>query len=484
MQYTKKVMEYFMHPKNMGKMENADAIGKVGNPTCLLPHEKIHKNSEVIEIFDIEKNHRVFTHNGNYETILGISSRRYNGRIIQLKNKLGIINITPEHLVYAMKVPKKQRFFRNKGKKELIPSWYHAENLKKGDIILYPILKEEKDTDYLKINISKPKYDFKSKEIPGKIPLDLDLLRLFGYFLAEGNIQDKPCKTFISFALNINEREIVEDIRKISKKLFNLDIKVKEKPEKKTICVFLYSARMARWFKELFGNGAEHKKIPNFIMNLPAKKQKSLIYGFWKGDGYVNLNREGPRAGFVTISLQLAQQIKLLLLRQKIVPSIYKEKERIINGVNHRKAYRIHVGQRDSLIKLCNILDIKYLPKSYASIDSWFDDNFLYTPITNKNIINYKGIVNNLEVENAHSFVSEAFCLHNCGDWMWLYLKVGKRKGKKTGNEQEYIKDIKFQTLGCAAAIATSSMITELAKGRTLEEAKKRTKNNQSANKK
>lgn len=65
-----------------------------------------------------------------------------------------------------------------------------------------------------------------------------------------------------------------------------------------------------------------------------------------------------------------------------------------------------------------------------------------------------------------------------CGDWMWLYLKIGKRKEKKTKKEQEYIKDIKFQTLGCAAAIATSSMITELAKGKTLEEAKKITREN------
>ncbi len=58
-----------------------------------------------------------------------------------------------------------------------------------------------------------------------------------------------------------------------------------------------------------------------------------------------------------------------------------------------------------------------------------------------------------------------------CGDIMWVYIKVGKRKTKK--GEEEYIKDIKFQTMGCAAAIATSSMLTELAKGKTLKEAKK-----------
>jgi len=57
-----------------------------------------------------------------------------------------------------------------------------------------------------------------------------------------------------------------------------------------------------------------------------------------------------------------------------------------------------------------------------------------------------------------------------CGDIMYVYIKVGKRNGK------EIISDIKFKTLGCAAAIATSSMITELAKGKTLEEAKKITR--------
>lgn len=51
----------------------------------------------------------------------------------------------------------------------------------------------------------------------------------------------------------------------------------------------------------------------------------------------------------------------------------------------------------------------------------------------------------------------------SCGDVMKIYLKIDKNK----------IKDIKFQTMGCAAAIATSSMITDLAKGKTLQEAKK-----------
>ena len=59
-----------------------------------------------------------------------------------------------------------------------------------------------------------------------------------------------------------------------------------------------------------------------------------------------------------------------------------------------------------------------------------------------------------------------------CGDIMWLYIDVDKNK-----KGQEIIKDIKFKTFGCAAAIATSSMITQLAKGKTLKQAEKITRN-------
>jgi nitrogen fixation NifU-like protein len=49
-----------------------------------------------------------------------------------------------------------------------------------------------------------------------------------------------------------------------------------------------------------------------------------------------------------------------------------------------------------------------------------------------------------------------------CGDMMTIYLKI----------EDEQIADIKFQTFGCGSAIAVSSMLTEIAKGKSLDEAK------------
>ncbi len=48
-----------------------------------------------------------------------------------------------------------------------------------------------------------------------------------------------------------------------------------------------------------------------------------------------------------------------------------------------------------------------------------------------------------------------------CGDIMKIYLKI----------EDNIIKDIKFKTFGCASAIASSSIMTEMVKGKTIEEA-------------
>lgn len=50
-----------------------------------------------------------------------------------------------------------------------------------------------------------------------------------------------------------------------------------------------------------------------------------------------------------------------------------------------------------------------------------------------------------------------------CGDLMWIYIKVKDNR----------LEDVKFKTFGCGAAIATSSMVTEMAKGKTIEEALK-----------
>ena len=65
------------------------------------------------------------------------------------------------------------------------------------------------------------------------------------------------------------------------------------------------------------------------------------------------------------------------------------------------------------------------------------------------------------ELENANA-IGEVGNL-KCGDIMKIYMKI----------EDDVIKDVSFKTFGCGAAVATSSMATEMVKGKTIDEALK-----------
>ena len=69
--------------------------------------------------------------------------------------------------------------------------------------------------------------------------------------------------------------------------------------------------------------------------------------------------------------------------------------------------------------------------------------------------------VGELEDANAIGEVGNS----KCGDIMKIYMKI----------DNDVIQDVKFKTFGCGAAVATSSMATELVKGKTVEEALKLT---------
>lgn len=86
-----------------------------------------------------------------------------------------------------------------------------------------------------------------------------------------------------------------------------------------------------------------------------------------------------------------------------------------------------------------------------------------YSPLVLKHFANPKN-VGKIKNPDGEAQVGNPVC----GDIMKFYIKIDKNK-----NNEEYIKDVKFQTLGCGAAIATSSMMTQLVKGKPLKEAEK-----------
>lgn len=90
--------------------------------------------------------------------------------------------------------------------------------------------------------------------------------------------------------------------------------------------------------------------------------------------------------------------------------------------------------------------------------------SFAYTEIVKDHFLNPRNFLMGDEKNfkyNAVGTVGNPVC----GDQMNMYLKIDKKSDKIT--------DIKWKTYGCASAIASTSALSELAKGKTLEEAEK-----------
>lgn len=107
--------------------------------------------------------------------------------------------------------------------------------------------------------------------------------------------------------------------------------------------------------------------------------------------------------------------------------------------------------------------------------------NNLYPSFYSKKVMDHVRNPRNMgEMKNPDGMATEGNPV--CGDVMRLYIKVAKgpssarAAGGATEGKEEYIKEIKFQTLGCGAAIASSSILTTMVKGKSLKEAEKITR--------
>lgn len=455
--YTDIVKEHFFNPRNL-MLEEPDetqysAVGMVGSPACILPSTLVQLNPKLEQIDKTPIGEAILGHDGYFHRVERVLRPKSSAKLVSIKNQLGEITATADHLIYAAQVPRKKDspFVHTKYKKRIPASWVHAGDLNKGDIVLYPIPKETRRLGELILPTAiRKKWDFKSKPLPPKVPITADLLELFGYFVAEGSSKDGE----LAFTFGEGEQAFAERVKYLLQKHFSLTASIRARPSNHRIDVTICNIYLSRLFRDWFGVLAENKKVPEFILFLDPALQRGLLKGLWSGDGHFSANRSQPRAGFVTVSKILSHQAIWFLLRQKIVSSIYKEEANIKNGVSRQASYRIHIGDMASLERLAGILEISFIrdPSKRHAVESWFDDNYLYTPVRGVGTTQFKGRLYNFEVAESHTYATDAFLVHNCGDMMKMWLKI------EDGSEK--VLEMKWRTFGCGSAIAATSMFS------------------------
>ncbi len=372
-----------------------------------LPPETIIYGYEPKAIKDIEIGNKVLTHLGSLRKVADIIERDYDGNLKMITALGTKLRLTPNHPVW-IKTKHNNRLGWGMGDVK----WSRADEVHKGDWIFMPIPRSNKmaiSTFYprkyiaaLKITQDKGEIFYKrtrkaAARIPTKIPITCDLMRLFGYYIAEGSVGSHY--QFANFAFGERELEYALDVQNVLKNSFNAQSTVTREPH--VIKVNCSSKIVGYILDKLLGHLAKNKKLPRFFYELEDGQLAELIKGYWRGDG----NKNGYTA--TTVSRQLAHELKLSLLKLGILSSVVENKKGFHVDIN-RHFYKIFSNK----IGIGDGEDTSQPPHSFTKINSNHPGYWL--KVTDIKDVYYKGKVRNLTVNTNNSYVAEGISVHNC----------------------------------------------------------------------
>lgn len=265
----------------------------------------------------------------------------------------------------------------------------------------YPSILERADIQELPIDPPNQKF---SRARKFTVPVETDLMKVIGYYLAEGYVyrHAKRCRgpNEVHFAFGKNQKEF----HLASELAFSLaQLKFRPRLYLTKACLWhveVYSRALAQFLEGNFGTGASRKKIPMWIILLPAQKTESLLDAYLRGDGYraaENLLQS------TTVSWHLGMDLKLLGERIGYICGFYRTRgNNLIQGrlVNAREIYVNSFSSSPNRKRRSQRYGDTGRKRTIAEIRS----------------LPYSGPVYNLEVANDNSYCTGSHSVHNCGN--------------------------------------------------------------------
>ena len=223
--------------------------------------------------------------------------------------------------------------------------------------------------------------------------VDEEFLWMIGIYLAEGS----SGKRVLNFALHKKEQSYANRIMTFFSKYGYNSTKIEDRDgDGYGMVVGVFSTTLALWFTNLLGRGCQNKHIPEQLMYLPVKKQRSLLQGIYDGDG---IKREN---NIVQTSPILALQMAEILHRIGEQPLINPQ-------------------QSNQLTPLGNVRKLAYstnwAESTFTHVNRkgrWLFEDQMLTKIRSVEKKKFSGTVYNLEVERQNTFVVQGVVVHNC----------------------------------------------------------------------
>jgi formate hydrogenlyase subunit 6/NADH:ubiquinone oxidoreductase subunit I len=392
-----------MQKVTKGKPQNKkDIWPAVDYGRCLPPSTPIITLDGVKPLSEVRVGDRVLTHTGRFRRVTQLFSRKYTGKLYTFRT-LGNyepLTTTEDHPILV---------YKNDG-----VSWMYANQIEYRTYLTRPVIIEEIPREQIE-------YTYEVYHPAGRggtfttevvsLQNSPELMRLVGYYLAEGSSD----RYRVTFDIHKNEEDLKQDITQCMSKVFETGVSLRPASDSEGLKLCVDSVRVATFFSQ-FGHHADQKKLPWWMVLLPAANIREIVRGEYWGDGhysdkYYEYKTKMHSNYFTTrtTSKELALQVHCILGRLGILSSISVERQKerkLCYSVTVHTPYIEAMGQLVEVPAKNNEVSHSYVHLA---------DGLVVSPVTKietKEVTAYD--VLNLEVEGDNSYVAANISVHNC----------------------------------------------------------------------
>jgi hypothetical protein len=372
--------------------------------------------SEIIRAKPIEQvqvGDTVLTHLGRFKPVSTVTQTTPAGRIVIINPRFTVpLTLGPHQLVLTMKVN-----WDETDTMRYREEWVSAGRLSKGDMIALPRVRalarslSEWNQRRFKLGLSEHlrvahvgPFHPHLRAKPKNLILSPGLLRLSGYYLAEGCALH-PTRTDreVMFTFSRAENIYIEDCRALLGSVFGGKPWVRV--HHSVANIFLASVPAYTFFSRYFGRVGPEKRIPRWVLRLPPQHLRELVEGFFRGDG----TSDGTTFVMDTAYRDLAHGMALVCGRLGFLTSVrnYQQKEGTINGrvIRSGRLYKLIISGKQRF-RFANSIGEIAAPSASGHTGQHFTKRFkkFWVPIDSVTTSLGIGSVHNLGVQGDESF--------------------------------------------------------------------------------
>ncbi|HEX9887978.1 MAG TPA: SufD family Fe-S cluster assembly protein, partial [Nitriliruptorales bacterium] len=390
---------YFrINKENMGQFERTLIIAEPGSyihyvEGCLPTGELVGTaDGDWRPIEQIQVGDKVLGHDGRPHRVTAIQVRDHRGPVHTFTpiSPENAFRVTGEHplLVVRREDVRVKRQTRNGWKPEVdtskllaaTPEWVEAADVVEGDFLVFP----------------------KPRPTPASTVLPLEFARLAGYYLADGSASLVNGHKALQFSLHIDDNESIEEIRRLTKELYDADGSVFWNDEKHEARVLVYTKAGYEALRTHVGTRSHTKALSPELFAQDETFLRNLVATYLRGDGNLT-QRHGARWYRAhTTSRTWARQLQAIVARLGTYATVSIDRpggpgEILGRQVTRRDLYRVQWTEGG------------HGPREVRDAG----DHFL-VPIKSIGVADFDGQVHNLDVEEPDSYLAGGFAVHNC----------------------------------------------------------------------